>query len=229
MSLLGKLPSGSRSMHSIDAWPSAHSFEGLLGWLVGRQTSLLREEEEDDDDSVPTQVELKRPLDVNKGYLSAGIEIEVASCVPPEYFLPDELDVESSDRDVQFAGLTGRCNKPADTCYTFWTGASLAILNKLHLIDQDALRQYLFTMTQHQIGGFGKLPGDPPDIMHSCLGLAGLAGMGHPDLKAFDPSLCISLEARRWVERLPFRHSEMHDEYITDGSSRENIRRSSQA
>lgn len=36
------------------------------------------------------------------------------------------------------------------------------ILNSLHLIDQDALRRYLLTKTQHQIGGFGKLPGDPP-------------------------------------------------------------------
>lgn len=45
------------------------------------------------------------------------------------------------------------------------------------------------------------------DIMHSCLGLAGLACMRHADLKPFDPSLCISLEARDRIENLPFRQS----------------------
>ncbi|KAL8944574.1 MAG: hypothetical protein Q9216_000377 [Gyalolechia sp. 2 TL-2023] len=229
MFLLGKLPSDSRSMQAFDTWPSAQSFERLLGWLVSRQTSLLLEEEEQeeeeevDDGLMPTEIEFKSPLGVSMRNRSAEIEIEIASCVPPEYFLPEEVDIELSDSDVQFAGLTGRCNKPADTCYTFWAGGSLAILNKLQLIDQEALRQYLFMMTQHQIGGFGKLPGDPPDIMHSCLGLTGLAGMGHPDLKALDPSLCISVEARQRVERLPFRSLETHDERFTDGSSKGNL------
>lgn len=211
ISLLGKFPSGSPSMQLVDSWPWAHSYERLLGYLVSRQTSLLREEDNEEDDSGPTDVDPKMSFGVSKGHHSDGIEIEIASCVPPEYFLPDEVDIEPSDSELQFAGLTGRCNKPADTCYTFWAGGSLAILNKLHLIDQDALHQYLFTMTQHQIGGFGKLPGDPPDIMHSCLGLAGLAAMGHPELKTFDPSLCISLEIRQRIEHLSSRYSDNKD------------------
>lgn len=36
------------------------------------------------------------------------------------------------------------------------------MLGSLDLIDQDALSRYLLSETQHQIGGFGKLPGDPP-------------------------------------------------------------------
>ncbi len=104
------------------------------------------------------------------------------------------------------------------------------MLNSLHLIDQEALCQYLLSETQHKIGGFGKFPGAPPgtsvyrlgwvvscpalsvlmiaDIMHSCLGLAGLACMRHADLKPFDPSLCISFEARDRIENLPFRYIE---------------------
>ncbi|KAL9605133.1 MAG: hypothetical protein Q9219_000067 [cf. Caloplaca sp. 3 TL-2023] len=215
MSLLGRLPDTTRRAQSTKSWPSEHSMKRLVRWLVSRQTSLLREA----DDTVPTE----------NGYESS-IEIEIASCVPPEYFVPDEFDIEPWGDELQFAGLTGRCNKPADTCYTFWAGGSLALLDSLHLVDLDALRDYLFNKTQHQIGGFGKLPGDPPgksshvehcaptgdplyrllieiDVMHSCLGLAGLAGMGEPDLKPFDPSLCISLEARQRLESLPFRYS----------------------
>lgn len=97
-------------------------------------------------------------------------------------------------------------------------------------MDQEALCEYLLSKTQHKIGGFGKLPGDPPgtlpyrlswavscpalsvlmvvDIMHSCLGLAGLACMRHADLKPFDSSLCISFEARDRIGNLPFRYTE---------------------
>lgn len=97
-------------------------------------------------------------------------------------------------------------------------------LNQIHLIDFSANRRYLLEKTQHQIGGFGKLPGDPPgtfgssfrhqvlvldvilerfdanaprvDIMHSYLGLAALACMGEPDLKSIDPALCFSVSVR---------------------------------
>ena len=38
------------------------------------------------------------------------------------------------------------------------------------------VRRYLLESTQHVIaGGFGKLPGDPPDIYHSYMALAALA------------------------------------------------------
>ena len=36
------------------------------------------------------------------------------------------------------------------------------MLNQIHLVDFNANRQYLLEKTQHMIGGFGKLPGDPP-------------------------------------------------------------------
>ncbi|KAI4120567.1 MAG: hypothetical protein LQ347_007075 [Umbilicaria vellea] len=72
------------------------------------------------------------------------------------------LPLRISDEEIQWAGMNGRCNKPADTCYSFWAGGALAILKKIHLIDFNANRRYLLEKTQHIIGGFGKMPGDPP-------------------------------------------------------------------
>ena len=39
------------------------------------------------------------------------------------------------------------------------------------------------------------------DIMHSYLGLAALAAMREPQLKSFDPALCLSVCAREQDER----------------------------
>lgn len=39
-----------------------------------------------------------------------------------------ELTLEKiSLRDSECVGFNGRCNKPADTCYAFWAGASLDV------------------------------------------------------------------------------------------------------
>lgn len=53
---------------------------------------------------------------------------------------------------------------------------TIQILNAIHLITPTPVRRYLCEKTQHMIaGGFGKLPGDPPDMYHGYLGLAALA------------------------------------------------------
>jgi len=90
------------------------------------------------------------------------------------------------------------------------------------------IRRYLLDKTQHRIGGFGKLPGDPPDIYHSYLGLAALAlfGLDGDDevsdsvedvatkgahnadkfiIDGLDPTLCFSVRAKDWLEGLPWR------------------------
>ena len=60
------------------------------------------------------------------------------------------------------------------------------MLGALHMIDLEHVRAYLLERTQHLIaGGFGKFPGDPPDIYHAYLGLASLALIdGHRDASA---------------------------------------------
>jgi len=49
------------------------------------------------------------------------------------------------------------------------------MLSSLHLINALPVRRYLLARTQHLVGGFGKLPGDPPDVYHAYLGLAALS------------------------------------------------------
>lgn len=61
-------------------------------------------------------------------------------------------------------------------------------------------RRYLLEITQHRIGGFAKVAGAPPDILHSYLGLAALATMGHKELKPFDAGLCCSQDTTRKIE-----------------------------
>lgn len=41
----------------------------------------------------------------------------------------------------QIDGFQGRPNKPVDTCYSFWIGASLKILNAFHLTDYEENRR----------------------------------------------------------------------------------------
>lgn len=80
------------------------------------------------------------------------------------------------------------------------------------------------------MGGFGKNAGDLPDIFHSYLGLAALSLLGLDDgsaprcgtapdddggqdeqatresgLLALDPTLCLSVRGRRWIESLKWR------------------------
>ena len=50
------------------------------------------------------------------------------------------------------------------------------MLCSLDIIDIEHTRRYLLEKTQHSImGGFGKFPGDLPDIYHAYLGLAALS------------------------------------------------------
>lgn len=115
-----------------------------------------------------------------------------------------DLSLSDSEPMPQFIGFNGRCNKVADTCYTWWTLGSLAVLGLPDSPDPAAVqaqRRFLLDKTQHIIGGFGKHPGSPPDVGHACLGLAALATMGDPGLKKLDPSLCVSVEAVQKIER----------------------------
>ncbi|CAK7199340.1 geranylgeranyl transferase type-1 subunit beta [Sporothrix eucalyptigena] len=103
-------------------------------------------------------------------------------------------------------GFNGRCNKHADSCYTWWTVASLAILERhgYGLGEEDsawpAKRRFLLEKMQHHIGGFSKIPGGPPDIYHAYLSLAALASQGESSLKTFDPATCISQDTVQTIE-----------------------------
>lgn len=164
---------------------------GFISFLVSRQFAYLEaqekkaEEEEDED-----------PDTAN--FQMAGLS----------------LSESSSTEDTKHVGFNGRCNKVADTCYTWWVLGSLSTLGVLDqavpsssaakvVVDPTALsaaRTFLLDKTQHAIGGFGKRAGDPPDIYHSSLGLFALATMGDPALKRVDAGLAVSVDTVRKIE-----------------------------
>ena len=75
------------------------------------------------------------------------------------------------------AGMQGRPNKLQDTCYSYWIGGTLHLLSESHLLDGWALREYVLTC-QSPYGGFGKVEGAMPDLLHSFYSLAWLALSG---------------------------------------------------
>lgn len=163
---------------------------GFISFLVSRQFAYLeaqeKKAEEDDEDPETANFQM------------AGLSLS-----------------ETHD-DTNHIGFNGRCNKVADTCYTWWVLGSLSILGVLDdasptpasfpsptTVDPAALgaaRTFLLDKTQHAIGGFGKRAGDPPDIYHSSLGLFALATMGDPLLKKVDAGLAVSVDTVRKIE-----------------------------
>mmetsp|Transcript_37008 Transcript_37008/g.64822 ORF Transcript_37008/g.64822 Transcript_37008/m.64822 type:complete len:510 (-) Transcript_37008:70-1599(-) len=72
------------------------------------------------------------------------------------------------------AGMQGRPNKLQDTCYSYWIGGAMHILAESHLLDGWALREYVL-LCQSPYGGFGKVVGVMPDLLHSFYSLSWLA------------------------------------------------------
>ncbi|KAK9247915.1 terpenoid cyclases/protein prenyltransferase alpha-alpha toroid [Lipomyces tetrasporus] len=148
-----------------------------------------------------------------------------------------DISVQDGTADIP-AGFNGRINKPADTCYSFWSGGTLEMLplpgtlsssntGSLGLSDIRSNIIFLLTQTQNpMIGGFSKVAGTPPDLMHAYLGIAALAlstdvvrEQGGPEkfakndlereiiasilpLKSIDGALCLSTSAKQYAEGL---------------------------
>ena len=50
------------------------------------------------------------------------------------------------------------------------------------MVNRDALYEFL-SLTQSKVGGYSKVPGVHPDVLHSYFGLAGRAIAGDKDLQ----------------------------------------------
>jgi Prenyltransferase, beta subunit len=76
----------------------------------------------------------------------------------------------------QMEGMQGRPNKLEDTCYSYWIGATLKILDCEYLLDRDVLRCFVMGC-QSGTGGFSKVRDEyhPPDLLHSFYSLAWLS------------------------------------------------------
>ncbi|KAL7793057.1 terpenoid cyclases/protein prenyltransferase alpha-alpha toroid [Trichoderma ceciliae] len=117
-----------------------------------------------------------------------------------ENYLEAKLGDLKLDGKYPYTGYNGRWNKKADTCYTWWACSTLRLLDSDSLYDAVPSCNYLLDITQHNIGGFGKSVGDPPDIYHSYLGLTTVALLGGSELKEVDAGLCCSKDATRKIE-----------------------------
>lgn len=98
-------------------------------------------------------------------------------CVMRQYNLPvqDGTTVNNRyDENDNAAGMQGRPNKLEDTCYSYWIGGTLHILGAAGLLDGWALRDYVLKC-QSPYGGFGKVVGAMPDLLHSFYSMAWLA------------------------------------------------------
>ncbi|KAL9633530.1 MAG: hypothetical protein Q9164_004647, partial [Protoblastenia rupestris] len=130
--------------------------QNLIRWLVSRQTLYLQEEDDlpmaAEDVPEPAPEEKPPSFQVQNAFPVSAID----TAKGPNISMDVQMD------DLKCAGFNGRCNKVADTCYAFWVGGSLGALRKTHLQDFNAIRRYLLEKTQHIIGGFGKMCGDPP-------------------------------------------------------------------
>lgn len=162
--------------------------DAVMRWLVHRQTDLL------DPDGL-LDSEFQNPTVTRQNTNGNDDPTQ------PLYQDPSQSLAWPFSGEIECAGMNGRTNKVADTCYAFWVCAPLQLMNQLHLIDKAALQKYLLEKTQHPVlGGFGKFPGDLPDLYHSYLGLAALALTGWEGVKALDGGMCVSAEARGSLE-----------------------------
>nr|KMM68337.1 geranylgeranyltransferase type I [Coccidioides posadasii RMSCC 3488] len=197
-----------RRYHTRSEYCSMHSqsaeFESLIEWLAFRQTNVIQEDNESDDEEdgeTAGREELDLPASTTRRpSLAKGAAFSIDEQISS---LPVLLAASHWPSEQQnSAGFNGRTNKIADTCYCFWVTGSLAILNRLNVINADTNRRYLLDKTQHLIGGFGKGVDEFPDVLHSYLGLASLGLLGEPGIDPIDPVLCASQRTRQHLESL---------------------------
>ncbi|PNS17783.1 hypothetical protein CAC42_3178 [Sphaceloma murrayae] len=186
LSFLGRLKTpNSPSPASIPTAPIEPSH--TIQWLVSRQTGTITEEDSFDtlhDETDTPETCHDAHTFVSPSSLSVQGKLSFAAR-PSVSFAQD------------WCGVNGRPNKIADTCYAFWVGGSLALLESDDLLEKKRLRKWLLERTAHPaLGGFGKHAGELPDIYHSCLGLAALSLLGEEGLEKLDPAMCITQRAK---------------------------------
>ncbi|KAJ5894375.1 Terpenoid cyclases/protein prenyltransferase alpha-alpha toroid [Penicillium taxi] len=201
LELLRRLKVDTRSVKLLS--PGTENFEALVGWLASRQTSELGEdddedEEDDEDEANGESRETARSAqdaDSAPDAKSESIEDRILA-------LPESIALSADS--IPCAGFNGRCNKIADTCYSFWNGATLVMLDRYSVIDDVRNRRYLLEKVQHLVGGFGKAVGDPPDLLHSYFGMVSLAFQGEVGLAPVDPGLVTTERVVQHLESLPW-------------------------
>ncbi|GMI41788.1 hypothetical protein TeGR_g5150 [Tetraparma gracilis] len=100
----------------------------------------------------------------------------------------------------QIDGMQGRINKPPDTCYSYWVGGGLHLVEKfakgsgMGAVPEDLLANgevvgFVLECQHPAFGGVGKLKGAPPDVLHTFYSLCylsmsgGVAGLREVDVE----------------------------------------------
>ncbi|RVX73892.1 hypothetical protein B0A52_02782 [Exophiala mesophila] len=169
LSFLSLLSERGSSVHDV-ADQAGLATEDCARWMLDRQTTWIEDDEEEDSNDDEADQNRQTPVHAPSDASPIG------------------------DPDM-IAGFCGRSGKIADTCYCFWNVGALTILGKQDLVNVPAMRRYLLEKVNHIVGGFGKAPGELPDVLHSYLGLAALAIYHEPGLKEFDATFCFSVRA----------------------------------
>lgn len=96
--------------------------------------------------------------------------------------------------DRQEEGFNSRPNKFPDSCYGYWIGLTLQILNHLDFITPENHWEF-YKECEFEYGGFSKYPNNPPDLVHGYLSLCTLSLMGVSNLQPIYGPLGISLRS----------------------------------
>jgi geranylgeranyl transferase type-1 subunit beta len=95
----------------------------------------------------------------------------------------------------QVGGFQGRTNKDKDSCYAFWVGATLSILEAFDDTDINSTLKFILNQCQFRSGGFTKHPEGYPDILHSFYSLSYLSMAKYDKrMKQLVPSLAICIQ-----------------------------------
>jgi geranylgeranyl transferase type-1 subunit beta len=111
----------------------------------------------------------------------------------------------------QVIGMQGRPNKAQDTCYSYWIGGTLRLLGEDGLLHHEQLQTFVMKC-QTKMGGFSKVLGSYPDLLHSYYSLSYLSlsqkyfrdAEGHEpmDLKELNCTLGIGMDRAALFEPL---------------------------
>ena len=112
LTFLGRLSNNIKPVPLLT--PGTEEFELLARWLVARQTSDLGETVDEEQPNRPDEAQKHLPGAIQ------GLRIDDMVDALPSLEPPTE-------ETLQWAGFNGRCNKVADTCYSFWNTATLVV------------------------------------------------------------------------------------------------------
>ncbi|MCO5614026.1 hypothetical protein L7F22_068306 [Adiantum nelumboides] len=98
------------------------------------------------------------------------------------------------ERQVKSGGLNGRPEKLPDVCYSWWVLSSLVMIDRVHWINKDKLKQFILDCQDKEHGGISDRPDDAVDVFHTYFGIAGLSLLEYEGLKAVDPAYALPVD-----------------------------------